>query len=217
MTRMRVATRIAFSVLFVPLAAAVPACSGSSPASRGGSPLAPEVGPGFVATGAPAGPAAGAPAASAKRLPWHIAATVATTPAEAPEGCIAYLTSVIEGTATHAGRISGTGSTCIIDQIAPDPNPPFLPAGPPPYVTAQFTNPLWTLTTASGDEIWTEGVDAVAVISLADGSLAARGTQRIIGGTGRFEGATGEAQVGGVNDDGQGPDDLSGRGWIQFR
>lgn len=155
--------------------------------------------------------------ASAGRLPWQIQATVATTPAEPPAGCAAYLTSVIEGTATYAGRFSGTGSTCILGQTAPDPDPPFLPAGPPPYLTAQFTNPSWTLTTASGDEIWLESVDAVAVISLTDGSLAARGTQRIVGGTGRFEGATGEAQVGAVNDDGQGPDDFSGRGWIRFR
>ena len=209
MTRLRVATRIALSLLFVPLSAAVQAC--------GGSPLAPEIGAGSTATSAPAGPAADAQPASHRRLPWHIAATVATTPAQPPAGCLAYWTSVIEGTATHAGRVSGVGSTCVTGQIAPDLNPPFVPAGPPPYVTAQFTNPRWTLTTARGDEIWIENVDAVAVISLTDGSLTATGTQRIIGGTGRFERATGEAQIAAANDDGQGPDEFSGRGWIQFR
>jgi hypothetical protein len=200
MTRVRAATRIAFSLPVTALAAGALAC--------GNSPIAPDVA-GLAPTDALS--------VSAEQLPWSIEATVATTPTAPPPGCIAFFTSVIEGTATHAGRFSGPGSTCVVDQIAPDPDPPFLPAGPPPYFTAQFTNPLWTLTAANDDEIWLESVDAVAVISLTDGSLAARGTQRIIGGTGRFEGATGEAQVGAVNDDGQGPDDFSGRGWIRFK
>lgn len=113
------------------------------------------------------------------------------------------------------GRFSGVGSTCITDQVAPDPDPPFTPAGPAPYATATFTNPRWTLTAANGDELWLEN-DAVAVLSLADMSLEAHGTQRIVGGTGRFAGATGEAAITGVNEDGQGPDDFGGYGWIRF-
>jgi hypothetical protein len=83
-------------------------------------------------------------------------------------------------------------------------------------MTADFTNPRWALRAASGDELWLESFDAVAVISLADGSLRAEGRQRIVGGTGRFAGATGEAMVGAVNDDGLGPDDFSGSGWIRY-
>lgn len=149
--------------------------------------------------------------------PWHIRATVATTPAPPPAGCVIYFTSVIEGHATHLGAFSGIGSTCLTGVIQPDPDPPFVPAGPPPYFTADFTNPLWTLTASNGDELWLVGDQAVAVISLTDNSLSARGTHRIVGGTGRFAGATGEARVGAVNEDGQGPDDFAGTGWIRFR
>lgn len=150
-------------------------------------------------------------------LPWRISATVATTPANPPSGCLVYFTSVIEGRATHLGEFTGTGSTCVTGVIQPDPDPPFLPAGPPPYFTGHFTNPLWTLTSSNGDELWLESVEAVAVISLTDNSLRAVGRQRILGGTGRFAGATGEAMVGAVNDDGQGPDDFEGTGWIRYR
>jgi len=149
--------------------------------------------------------------------PWRIQATVATTPASAPAGCLVYFTSTIEGHATHVGAFSGVGSTCVTGVIQPDPDPPFVPAGPAPYFTADFTNPLWTLTASNGDEVWLEGYDAVAVISLVDGSLRGEGRMRIVGGTGRFAGATGDAVVGAVNDDGQGPDDFSGSGWIDYR
>lgn len=99
---------------------------------------------------------------------------------------------------------------------APDPAAPFPAPGPPPYATAPFSNPLWTLTAADGDELWVEG-EGVAVLSLADGSLRARGRQRIIGGTGRFAGATGEVEAQGLNEDGQGPDDFGSNGWIRFQ
>jgi hypothetical protein len=199
MTEIRVTTRGVSFFLVVLLVSAALACNGT--------PLAPDS---RAAQG-------GVTAASDQPLPWRITATVATTPADPPDGCLVYFTSVIEGTATYLGRFSGIGSTCVVDQVAPDPDPPFTPAGPPPYATAQFTNPRWTLTAANGDELWIEGPEAVAVISFADNSLAARGIHRIVGGTGRFTGATGEAQVGAVNDDGQGPDDFSGTGWIRFQ
>jgi len=154
---------------------------------------------------------------SSQQLPWLIQATVATTPAPPPAGCLAYFTSVIEGTATHLGRFTGTGSTCITDQVAPDPSPPFTPAGPGPYATAQFTNPRWTLVAANGDELWLEAPEAVGVFSLANMAFKAQGRQVIVGGTGRFDNATGEAQVGALNDGTQPADDFSGRGWIRFR
>lgn len=156
-------------------------------------------------------------AASAPRKAWRIDATVAVTPAAPPAGCAVYFTSVIEGHATHLGTFSGVGSTCITGVIQPDPNPPFLPAGPAPYFTAEFYNPLWTLTGANGDELWLESYDAVAVFSMVDNSLVAEGRMRVVGGTGRFAGATGDAMVGAVNEDGIGPDDFSGSGWISYR
>lgn len=137
-----------------------------------------------------------------------------------PECLGGHFSSVLEGHATHLGRFSGVGSTCILTAV-PDEDPPFLPPGPPPYVTATFTNPLWVLTAANGDELWMEATDAVAVLGVnpADGSftsLAARGTHRIVGGTGRFAGATGELQTMAANEDGEGPDDARSEGWIRY-
>jgi hypothetical protein len=127
-----------------------------------------------------------------------------------------FFPSVIEGHARHLGSFGGVGSTCVTDQIAPDADPPFLPAGPPPYATASFYNPRWTLTAANGDELWLESSDATAVLSLVDNSLIGEGSMRVVGGTGRFEGATGMARVGATNDDGLGPDDFYGDGWIRY-
>lgn len=150
--------------------------------------------------------------------PMAISAGVAFTgevvPAPAP--CLQLFNSAINGTTTHLGRFEGVGSTCILDVTAPDPDPPFLAPGPPPYATATFANPLWVLTAANGDELWLEAPDAVAVISLVDNSLRAEGIHTIIGGTGRFEGATGELESGAVNEDGQGPDDFESSGWIRY-
>lgn len=200
MTRATVRRQITLSLASLVTALAVVACDRS--------PVSPTIGPATAGAGGDR---------SAQELPWRIDATVAVTPAPAPAGCLVYFTSVIEGTATHLGRFTGVGSTCVTSQVAPDPTPPFTPAGPAPYATATFTNPLWTLTAANGDELWLEGPGATAVISLADNSLKGIGTMEIIGGTGRFAGATGHADVGAVNDDGMGPDDFSGRGWIRFQ
>ncbi len=136
-----------------------------------------------------------------------------------PECLVAHVSSVITGHATHLGEVRGVGSTCI-QTLQPDANPPFLPPGQPPYATAQFTNPSWVLTAANGDELWLEATGiAVLGVNPADGSfasLAARGTHRITGGTGRFEGATGELETRAVNEDAQGPDDVRSEGWIQY-
>lgn len=180
------------------------------------------------------------PTSTTEAAPLHVASPVANMVREAtrpmamtftvefvglvdeplPECLVGHFRSVLEGRATHLGNFSGVGSTCILT-LAPDQDPPFLPPGPPPYATAAFTNPLWVLTAANGDELWLEATDAVAVLGVNpdDGSftsLAARGTHRIIGGTGRFAGATGELQTMAVNEDAQGPDDAQSEGWIRY-
>lgn len=132
--------------------------------------------------------------------------------------CLVHLRSVLSGRATHLGRFDGYGSTCLqIDPATavPDPAPPFVPAGPPPYITAPFSNPLWVLRAANGDELWLATTEAVAVLSV-DGSVRAEGTHVILGGTGRFAGATGLLASVGENADGRGPDDLRSEGWIRF-
>ena len=131
--------------------------------------------------------------------------------------CLQELSAVWTGNATHLGRFEGEATTCILDVVAPDPDPPFDAPGEPPYVTAAFTNPLIVLTAANGDELWLTSGDAVAVCRLANFfQCRARGTTFVIGGTGRFEGATGELAAGAVNDDGAGPDDYEADGWIRF-
>lgn len=139
-----------------------------------------------------------------------------TAPPPAP--CQVLLNASIEGTATHLGHFTGVGSTCVLAGWPPaaDAAPPFTPPGPPPYATVLFSNPRWTLTAANGDELWLEARDAVAVFSLTDGSARARGVHRIVGGTGRFVGASGALETQAVNADGQGADDLESRGWIRW-
>lgn len=133
----------------------------------------------------------------------------------APAPCLLLFNQVIRGNATHLGRFEGVGSACILDVVIPDPVRRSWPRGRR-HRTATFSNPLWVLTAANGDELWLEGADGVAVVSLVDNSLRAEGIQTIIGGTGRFEGAIGELESEAVNEDGQGPNDFESRGWIRF-
>ena len=137
-----------------------------------------------------------------------------------PDPCVRKFNLEIKGTATHLGRFEGVGSTCVLEAIAPDPDPPFLPAGPAPYFTAIFSNPLWVLTTANGDELWLEAPHGVCVFSLVDNSMLCEEPEAsvhfIIGGTGRFANATGELISGAVNEDGMGPDDFESHGWIRY-
>jgi hypothetical protein len=137
-----------------------------------------------------------------------------------PAPCLRLFNSAINGTATYLGNFEGVGSTCILDLIAPDPDPPYPAPGPPPYATATFSVPLWVLTAANGDELWSEAPLGMCVFSLVDNSIACESTgepvQFIIGGTGRFTGAVGELEGQSINEDGQGPDDFESHGWIRF-
>lgn len=130
-----------------------------------------------------------------------------------------HASTVLEGTATHLGPFSGTGSTCILS-VTPDSDPPCVPAAAAPWAAAPFTNPRWVLVAEDGDELWMASDDAVAVLAVnPDGTyraLCAQGTTRIVGGTGRFADATGELETTAVNDDGQGPDDVRSEGWIRY-
>lgn len=166
-------------------------------------------------------PTAATQAAARATRPMRITGTVALVSpiVPTPTPCFQAANSVLGGHALHIGRFEGTGQTCILTDLSsamPDPNPPFTPAGPPPYITAEFTNPLWVLTAPNGDELWLQSLDAVVVISGVDNSLRAEGTHTIIGGTGRFADATGELRTFAINDDGLGPDDFQSEGWIVY-
>lgn len=112
------------------------------------------------------------------------------------------------GRATHLGEFSGASITCGFD-LQVMVSPPFNPGGGSPYLVAQFTNEAaWT--TANGDELVVETV-GVFVQSLPDGISGVRGTLTVVGGTGRFAGATGQAQ--GRRD---GAAQVTFEGWIDY-
>lgn len=112
------------------------------------------------------------------------------------------------GRATHLGVFSGESITCGFDlQVLF--SPPFNPGGDPPYLVAEFTNDV-TWLAPNGDELDVETV-GVFVQSLPDGISGVRGTMTVVGGTGRFAGATGEAQG---RRDGGSP--VTFEGWIDY-
>ena len=152
----------------------------------------------------------------APRKPMRLVGTVAVS-AEVvppPDGCVAAIATRIRLKATHMGQVEGDGQTCI-QSLTPDADPPFLPPGPPPYGTAPFV-PTWVLEAANGDLLRLEGFESVAVLGLETRSLRARGNFRILGGTGRFAGATGELQASSVNYFGQPADEFRATGWIEY-
>ena len=158
-----------------------------------------------------------APGQRAFRMRFRVTFVAPVVPPPAP--CLTLVRTTLEGHATHLGRFTGTGSTCILVDLANptvDPDPPFTAPGPAPYVTAPFTNPRWTLTAANGDQLWMRSDDAVAVLSATDRSLRAAGTTLVVGGTGRFVQARGVLQTSAVNEDGLGPDDATSTGWITY-
>lgn len=112
------------------------------------------------------------------------------------------------GRATHLGAFSGPTITCGFN-LQVMVSPPFNPGGGPPYLVAQFTNEAaWTA--ANGDELEVEAA-GVFVQSLPDGISGVRGTITVVGGTGRFAGATGEAQG---RRDGAAP--VTFEGWMEY-
>lgn len=192
-------------------AAGALACSETATAPESASTLGPASSPEAPAVIG----ATDAVATRAMKISARISFTGDVVPPDAP--CLQQLSSAILGNATHLGHFEGMGSTCILDIVAPDPAPPFPAPGAPPYVTAAFSNPLWVLTAANGDELWLRTTDATAVCRLENFfQCRASGTHVIIGGTGRFAGATGELSSGAINEDGEGPDDFESRGWIRF-
>ncbi|MGH3133686.1 MAG: hypothetical protein ACRDNY_08110 [Gaiellaceae bacterium] len=128
---------------------------------------------------------------------WLSAETVQDA---APPGCEVFLTTTQAGNATHMGRFTGTGVTCGFD-IRVVADPPFnLSGGAPPFLVVDFTvEQTWTA--ADGSTLTWATPDGVFVQSLSDGSASSMGTMDIMGGSGRFAGATGQAMITAINTD----------------
>ncbi len=118
------------------------------------------------------------------------------------DGCVLHFTTSQTGESTHLGAFTGTGATCIPapPQQLDDP-PHFFYDPAPPYFVAAFENEMvWTV--ASGDELWLSPNAGVFVQSLATGQVSVLGTLQVSGGTGRFDGASGELDVRSASEDG---------------
>jgi hypothetical protein len=121
-------------------------------------------------------------------------ATTRSDPAQPPAGCQLSLETGQLGQATHLGIFTGEGVTCGFNGTVTTAPPFNLAGGPPPYFVSDFTvEQTWTA--ADGSTLSWVSEDGVFVQSLADGSSSALGSMRIVGGTGRFAGATGHGQV----------------------
>lgn len=136
--------------------------------------------------------------------------------ANPPAGCLVHIETTQTGHASHVGRFTGTGETCVTSQTPTD-SPPFWDHEPaPPYGVMDFTNAMvWRA--ADGDELWLRPNGGVFVLSLATGAASVRGQLTIAGGTGRFEGATGRMDVTGGREAGEPGDHLEYEGEITMR
>ena len=136
--------------------------------------------------------------------------------ANPPAGCLVKIETAQTGNATHLGRFTGEGSTCVTTQT-PSESPPFWDHDPaPPYGVMDFENEMkWTA--ANGDELWLKPNSGVFVLSMASGAASVRGWLTIAGGTGRFTGATGRLEVTGGRSAGEPADHLEYDGEITMR
>lgn len=131
---------------------------------------------------------------------WINTASPPTPPEETPAGCEAYFMTSQVGRATHLGKFTGRGSTCAVNiRIVEDP--PFnFTGGAPPFFVADFTA-AQTWTAANGDRLFiANSSGGVFVQSLVDGTSSIQAALIFNGGSGRFEGATGQAHVLGTGD-----------------
>jgi len=137
--------------------------------------------------------------------------------ANPPAGCLLAIETTQTGNATHLGQFTGAGGTCVTGQDGPLQTPPFWDhAAAPPYLVMDFTNEMvWTA--ANGDQLWLRPNGGVFVMSGSNGATSVRGHLTIAGGTGRFEGASGEMSVTGGREAGEPGDHLEYEGEITLR
>ena len=100
------------------------------------------------------------------------------------------ITVAFKGEATHAGRFTGGGSHCT--QIS------WTPAGPGGVA---YSDGRGTLTAANGSTLTLEWGDGVSGVDPTTGKLWFKDTFTFTGGTGRFAGASGGGQEGGILED----------------
>jgi hypothetical protein len=136
--------------------------------------------------------------------------------ASPPAGCQVHIETTQVGQATHLGRFTGRGQTCVTSQVLSD-DPPFWTHDPaPPYGVMGFENEMVWMA-ANGDELWLRPNGGVFVLSMSTFAASVEGWLTVAGGTGRFEGATGRLEVRGGREAGEDGDRLSYEGEITLR
>ena len=132
-----------------------------------------------------------------------------------PAGCLLYIETAQSGNASVIGDFAGTGATCVT-AAQPSDTPPLWDHAPaPPYLVAKFDSQM-TWVTDAGDELWVTASSADFVQSQANGATTVSGVLTIGGGTGRYEGASGEMAVSGGRGPGEPGDVLSFDGEIRL-
>lgn len=132
-----------------------------------------------------------------------------------PAGCLLHVETTQSGGASVIGDFTGTGETCVT-AAQPSDTPPLWDHAPaPPYLVAKFDSRM-TWVTNTGDEVWVTATAADFVQSQANGATTVSGVLTIGGGTGRYEGASGEMAVSGGRDPGEPGDVLSFDGEIRL-
>lgn len=136
---------------------------------------------------------------------------------EVPDGCVGFIETTQEGRGTHIGRFTGTGSTCVRQADQRD-DPPIWDHEPaPPYLVAVdfVAENVWVA--SNGDELWVRSGASLFVQSLKTGAATVRADLEILGGTGRFAGASGVLVVTGGREAGEPGDHLRFDGEITLQ
>lgn len=128
-------------------------------------------------------------------------------------GCAVHFATSQTGQVRGLGVFSGTGATCLPAPPQQTQDPPHFFYDPaPPYFVAAFENEMvWTF--AAGD-LHLSPNEGVFVRSAATGQASVLGVLRVNGGTGKFEGASGELEVRSASEDGL---ELDFEGTIRFQ
>lgn len=141
--------------------------------------------------------------------PFKGAFEATTTPIDTQPGCELSWISVQHGEATHLGRFSGEAIGCGFNGIVALEAPPLPVDGAPPYFVSEYVlEGSWTA--ANGDNIYYT-VEGLFVQSLENGASTTAVTENLVGGSGRFEGATGQVAADNID-----KSQIEFDGWITY-
>lgn len=149
-----------------------------------------------------------ASASASTTKPFDGAFTAVTTPIATQPGCELSWISTQQGEASHLGSFTGEAIGCGFNSMISAETPLPVEGGPPYFVADYTLEGTWTA--ANGDQI-RYSVRGLFVQSTQNGASATSVTQDLLGGSGRFEDATGQ-----VTADDIGKREIEFSGWIAY-